>query len=147
MIYIYGIGSAILGLLLINIISKARDKNVANQVSDGELVKLQLNQINEEDLRSKYSSGWLNLLALLPLPLILGGIIVIIYNLWQIDILWVKIVLVYIFIGLLIATNHVKNVGVGASGKEVTFLFVSVGWPIALASYLYQYMWNKRLGR
>lgn len=147
MIYIYGIGSTILGLLLINIISKARDKKVSRQVSDGELVQLQLNQINEEDLRSKYSSRWLNLLALLPLPLILGGIIVIIYNLWQIDILWVKIVLAYIFIGLLIATNHVKNVGIGASGIGVTFLFVTVGWPIALGSYLYQYIWNKRIGR
>ncbi|MBD3617456.1 MAG: hypothetical protein HUJ22_12880 [Gracilimonas sp.] len=147
MIYIFGITSIILGVFLTNIVSKVRDNNVSQYVSKGDLVDLQLNKTNEEDLRAKYSPGWLNLLALLPLPLVLGGMGVIIYNLWQTEILWVKIALVYGLIGLIYANYHVKNIDVGASGQVVTFLSVSVLWPLVVLLYIGKYLWDKRSDR
>lgn len=147
MIYVCGIVSIILGLFLINIISKVRDKNVSENVSNGELVELKMNQITEESLRAKYSSGWFNFLALLPLPLILGGIFFIFFNLWLIEILWVKIVMIYGLIGVLYAFFHIKKIDVGASGPGITFLTVSTLWPLVIILYVNKYIRNKRIGR
>lgn len=140
MFFLYGLGSIIIGTIMANILSKSRDNKVNIKVSNEELLKLQLNEVTEEELRTKYSPTWINSLTLLPLPLILGGIIVIIYSLWQMDILWLKVALVYVFIGLLIAINHVKNVDVGASGIAVTFLFVCICWPLAIVMYINKYI-------
>ncbi|MEX1013712.1 MAG: hypothetical protein WDZ80_00950 [Candidatus Paceibacterota bacterium] len=136
MIYLYSFGLIFLGLVMVYFVGKARDAKLSKNVSKEELIELRFNHVTEEDLRIKHSSGWLNFLSFLSFPLFLSGIILIIYNLWQLNIFWVKVILIYFFIGLLIATNHVKNVGIGAVGIEKTFLGVSIGWPIVLVGYL-----------
>jgi len=144
MIFLYGFGSIIFGMVLANVTAKFRDKKVSKRVSEKEIVELQMNQTTEESLRIKYSPSWLNLLALMSAPLILGGFGIIIYNLWQIEIFWVKIAIIYGILGVIYAFIHIKNIDVGASGPAATFLTVSTLWPFVLVLYVSKYFRNKK---
>ena len=151
---LYGVAALIIAFVLNPIIAAARERYVESLATDEELNPItslpegqrHLEGKIVEQLRAKYSPTWLNLVSLIPLLLLIVGIVLLVIGAWRIEPVWLKFVVLYLIVGVVVTTLHIGSGEAGAAGLVVTVIFGLIGWPLLVYMHASRFLWKRRFG-